>query len=299
MIPLFDLHCDTLGKMSAEGYDFNSSPLHISLDKCNNFNPYIQVMALWSDCRKTSNEAYSSYKKALSYAKKQEIIFSNNKNELSKKPFILAIEDGRIVEDDLSRVEEFKNDGVKLITLCWSGVNSICGGWNTNEGLYDFGVAFVKKCFDCGIIPDVSHCSVKTIKETIELAFEYNKTIIASHSNSYAVCSHDRNLRDEEFVSISNLGGIVGISLAPQHLAKSGDASIKSILNHIDHYLSIGGENTVSLGCDFDGVDKLPIGINNISDLSKLYKELTNYFGETIADKIFYSNAFNFFSKWM
>ncbi len=299
MIPLFDLHCDTLGKMSKDGYDFQSSPLHISLDKCKNFNPYIQVMALWSDCHLSSSEAYLDYKKALSYADKQGIYFSQKSSDLKEKPYILAIEDGRIVENDLSRVDEFKNDGVKIITLCWSGVNCIGGGWNTSEGLSEFGISFVKKCFESGIIPDISHCSVKTTKQTINLASEYNKTVIASHSNSYTICNHNRNLRDEEFLSISKLGGLVGISLACQHLTHSCNTRIKDILNHIYHYLCLEGKNTVSLGCDFDGVDKLPQSINNIADLSKLYNEIIYNFGENIAESIFFYNSSNFFKKWM
>ena len=299
MIPLFDLHCDTLGAMCSRGYNFSSSPLHISLNKCKNYSPYVQVMALWSDCKQSSSDAYLSYKKALAYAKMQGISFADKSNELTTKPYILAIEDGRIVENDLSRINEFKNDGVKIITLCWSGTNSIGGGWDTTDGLSDFGVDFVKRCFECGITPDVSHCSVKTTNQAIELAYEHNKTIIASHSNSFSVCNHMRNLRDEEFLSISKLGGIVGISLAPQHLASSGNADIKSILNHIDHYLSLGGENTVSLGCDFDGVSALPWGINDISDLSKLHKEISYNYGNKITKRIFYNNAFDFFMKWM
>lgn len=297
MIPLFDLHCDTLLSLYKEKYTLDSSTLHISNHKTSNFSPYTQVMAIWSDCRLSSEDAYKQYKNVVEYAKELNINFARKFTDMLNGGKILAIEDGRIIENDISRLEEFKNDGVKIITLSWSGENQLCGSWDTKSSLTAFGSEFIKKCFELSIIPDISHASVEATRNAIELARKRNKTIIASHSNSYSVCKHNRNLRDDAFLAICELGGIVGISLAPQHLEINGKATIKSILNHIYHYLSLGGENTVCLGCDFDGVSSLPDGINNISDLTKLYSEIKAEFGTEIADKIFYHNAYNYFKN--
>ena len=297
MIPLFDLHCDTLLSLYKGKYTLNSSPLHISNKKVDIFSPYTQIMAIWSDCRLTSNEAYLQYRKTVNYSKEICISFAKDFTDIQNGGKILAIEDGRIVENHISRLEEFKNDGVKIITLSWSGVNQICGSWDTDASLSEFGKDFVEECFELSIIPDISHTSPETTKEVIALAKKHNKTIIASHSNSYSVCNHKRNLRDDDFLAICELGGIVGISLAPQHLDIDGNANIEAILKHISHYLSLGGENTVCLGCDFDGVSSLPDGINNIFDLTKLYSEIKTEFGTEIADKIFYQNAYNYFKN--
>ncbi len=297
MIPLFDLHCDTLLNLYHNKYSIKASPLHISLDKTKIFSPYNQVLAIWSDCRLSPKEAYNQYRNVIDYAKNQEIYFAKSFNELLTKRFILAIEGGKIAEGDLNRLNEFKNDGVKIITLCWSDTNDICGAWNTSLPLTEFGRSFVRRCFDLSIIPDVSHASVETMKEVINLAKKNNKTIIASHSNSYTICNHNRNLRDDDFVSIKYLDGLVGISMAPQHLSIDTTVTIDHIIKHINHYLSLGGENTVCLGCDFDGVSSLPEGINDISDLERLYIKMQKEFGEEITNKIFYYNAENFFKK--
>ena len=297
MISLFDLHCDTLLSLYKENFTLDSSPLHISNRKTSNFSPYTQVMAIWSDCRLSSKDAYNQYKNVIEYAKRLNINFARKFSDILNGGKILAIEDGRIIENDISRLEEFKNDGVKIITLSWSGINQICGSWDTDASLSEFGKDFVEKCFELSIIPDISHTSPETTKEVITLAKKHNKTIIASHSNSYSVCNHKRNLRDDDFLAICELGGIVGISLAPQHLDIDGNANIETILKHISHYLSLGGENTVCLGCDFDGVSSLPDGISDISDLTKLYNAITTKFGNKIADKIFYENAYNYFKS--
>ena len=299
MIPLFDLHCDTLGEMYDRNYSYDSSPLHISLDKCVDFSPYIQVMAIWSDFRLSPKEAYKRYREALNYAKNQGINFLKDfeSESIARRGFILAVEGAEIAEGDLDRLRKFKNDGVKIITLFWKDTNLLGGAWNTDIPLSDFGIEFTRKCFELSIIPDVSHASAKATKDIIKLAIDNDKTIIASHSNSHTVCNHKRNLTDHDFLEIKNLKGLVGISLACQHLRNDDQAHISDILKHIHHYLSLGGTDTVCLGCDFDGVSTLPHGIRNISDLKELYFEMQYNFGSDITEKIFYKNAFDFFKR--
>ena len=117
---------------------------------------------------------------------------------------------------------------------------------------------------------------------------------MASHSNSYSVYPHSRNLRDENFKEIVALGGIVGISLCNTHLNDKSISSVEDVIRHIDHYLSLGGERTVCLGCDLDGTS-LPIGFSDITDLQRIYDRMSElgYSDETI-DNITYKNAFDF-----
>lgn len=297
MIPLFDLHCDTVGKMYKEGFQLSSSPLHISLDKCKDILPYAQVMAIWSDYRLTPDEAFEFYSSAVSYANMQGIQFTRDKSGFCERRYILAVEDAKILNNDISRLDTLYNDGVRVLTLCWRDESCIGGGWNTALPLTPFGRQVVLRCLELGIIPDISHSSLPIIKEVTSIAAECNKTVIASHSNSFSVCKHQRNLTDVDFISIKELEGIVGISLCPQHLAKNGSADITHIVRHIEHYLSLGGENTVCLGCDLDGIDSLPTGIKDISSMPFLYSELSSYFGQDITDKIFYHNAYRYFNK--
>ncbi len=297
MIPLFDLHCDTLEEMYLGNYSFHSSPLHISLDKCVDYSPYVQVMAIWSDYRLTPKEAYERYSKVLSYAKNQGISFIKNFESISNRSYILAIEGAKITEGDINRLYKFKKDGVKIITLFWKDTNLLGGAWNTDVPLSEFGTEFINKCFELSIIPDVSHASTQATRDIIELAKEHNKTIIASHSNSYTLCNHRRNLTDNDFKEIKDLKGLVGISLASEHLQKGKQAEICDILKHIYHYLSLDGIDTVCLGCDFDGVSSLPRGISDITNLKELYFEIQGNFGNEAAEKIFFRNAYEFFRR--
>ena len=59
--------------------------------------------------------------------------------------------------------------------------------------------------------------------------------------------------------------------------------------------LSLGAENNIALGCDFDGIDTTPKGLNDISQYKNLFTEMRkNNFSEEIIAKIKGENCKNF-----
>ncbi len=296
LIPLFDLHCDTLLELYNHSASIKSNNLHISQEKASVFSPYIQVCAIWSDSSLSNEEAFRIYNETVKYSKKQ-LTFVTRKKDFSSKSFILAVEDARILNGNISRLNTLYNDGVRILTLNWRGNSVIGGGWDTSSHLTEFGKEVIKECFKYGIIPDISHSSLNTIDDAFILAEQCKKPIIASHSNAFNICNHKRNISKEHFEWLVKNGSILGISLASEHLSSNGRANIVDILRHIDYFLNLGGENTVCLGCDFDGVTTLPSKINSISDLTLLYKEFKKSFNDKIAKKIFFENAYSFMKK--
>ena len=107
--------------------------------------------------------------------------------------------------------------------------------------------------------------------------------------------NHTRNLTDEMFGALVKRGGLAGISMVRSHLTDKPECGIPEIAAHIEHYLSLGGENTVAMGCDLDGTRPLPDGITGVGDIEKIadYLARLNYSDELI-DKIFWQNANNF-----
>ena len=78
--------------------------------------------------------------------------------------------------------------------------------------------------------------------------------------------------------------GCVGVNFYPPFL---GD-DIACAIDHIDRFLSLGGEDNIGIGCDFDGVDFLPRGVSGCQDVEKLIKMLP--YPEKIREKIAYKN---------
>lgn len=303
---LFDLHCDTAIRLLSYSKSLYDNDLHISLKKASVFEGYAQVMAVFSQSHLSDSEAYTRFfgvvenleKEALSNAARVQIIKSGK--ELPSvwnsgiTPLIISVEDARILEGDLSRLDILYEKGVRLLTLNWSGETCIGGAHNTHSPLTEFGKSVVGRCFELGIIPDISHASFEGADDCISIAKEFGRPIVASHSNSYSVYPHSRNLRDENFKDIVSLGGIVGISLCNEHLNNPTVSSVEDIIRHIDHYLSLGGERTVCLGCDLDGT-ALPVGFTDISDLSRIEERMTELgYSDDIINNVTYKNAFDF-----
>ena len=291
---LFDLHCDTVYKLEKNGLPFENEKTHITFSKTQTYDVYEQVFACWSRNASTNEENWDAFFR-MKQAYEKEIL--PHKSESFIPHF--AIEGGKLLDGKLERLTEIKNAGVEMMTLIWKGDCCIGGGHDTNNGLTPFGKEVVKEMIRLGITPDVSHCSDKTIYDTLLISHDCGGSpVIATHSNSRKVREHTRNLTDEEFSLIKESCGIVGISLCREHLDETEKADIASVIRHIEHYMSLGGEKTVCFGCDLDGIKSLPDGISGLCELYKIADELQKLgYPQKIIDGIFYDNAKDFFTK--
>ena len=305
---LFDLHCDTPQKMYINNHRLESSPLSVSLDKLACYEDAVQIGAIWSDSRISDEFAFAAFHKIVDYlnfeveALDERVGYVRSKEHFEmadgKTKILLSVEDARLLCGRLDRLKILYARGVRFLIPVWGGSSIIGGAHDTSEGLTEFGKDVIRACFELGIITDISHASVKTAEEMLDLAEAEKKGIMASHSNSYSVHKHSRNLTDAQFERVKRLGGVVGISLHAPHLTDKESCDVDDVVKHIEHYLSLGGEDVVALGCDFDGTDSLPNGLKKVSDLPLLAERLAalNY-TDTLIDKIFYSNAKNFTMK--
>lgn len=303
---LFDLHCDTPTELYGHCASLDKNNQHVSLEGASAFSRYVQIMAIWSPWAMPDNVAFANFHKVADYLMNEferledKISFVRTGagfDKAAEKQYtaLLAVEDARILAGMPGRLRVLYARGVRFLTPVWAGESCIGGAHDTNVGLTEFGKQVIQDCFDIGIVPDLSHCSVQTVEDIFEIAGEYGKPVIATHSDSYAVCPHSRNLRDDQFEAIKKSGGIVGICLCPSHLANDPQkASLDDIIKHIEHYCAIGGEDTVAMGSDLDGTD-LPKGFSSVADLAKIADELARLnYTDTLIDKIFFANAERF-----
>ena len=283
---LFDLHCDTLSEMYKKGEGLFNNTCHISLDKCA-YEHYTQVMAVWSEHELSEDQNYKRCLDILDYAEK------HIRNIDTFTP-IMAVEGGKLLNGDISRLDVLKSRGVKVFTLVWKGVSCIGGAYDNNEGLTPFGYEVVRRLFEYGIVPDLSHSNDLISYQVLKIAKEYGKPVIASHSCSRSVYDHPRNVNDIVAREIALSGGVVGVNFVKDHL---GASDTDTLLLHIDRLLNIMGRNGVCIGSDFDGMsnDCLPDEIKNAGDVSKLFYAIRKKYGsEDLAEKILYSNGQSF-----
>ncbi|MBR1482058.1 MAG: membrane dipeptidase, partial [Ruminococcus sp.] len=183
-------------------------------------------------------------------------------------------------------------------TLTWNASNPLGDGAEVRKasGITGFGKKVVAEMEKYHIVVDVSHACEKLFYDVAAAA---KKPFVASHSNAASVTPHCRNLTDEQFLVIKQAGGVVGMNFHNAFLnTHPENACTQDIIRHIEHFLSLGGEDVVCFGSDFDG-GTLPQDIADSRVYHKIYDELCrrNY-KESLIKKIFYENALNFFENF-
>lgn len=285
----FDAHSDTATELINQKQKLDKNSLHIDMEKLGKFEGVTQVFAVfiapeYKDCAmKRAETVISNFKVE---AENNNITLCRNYTEWeqakTKVRAFLSLEGGEPI-GSLSDLQKLYDMGIRMIAPTWNFKNKIACGVQEeiDTGLTDFGREVLQKMGELNIILDVSHLSEKSFYQAIEIA---KGPVCASHSCSKAVVGHKRNLSDEQFEMVKKTGGVVGINLYPPFLGED----ISCVSRHIDHFLSLGGEDSIGLGCDFDGVDRLPDGVRDVRDIERVIKSLP--YSLEIKEKIAYKN---------
>lgn len=305
MYPYFDFHCDTLTSVYAKKTNLNTQDTMVNINYLKKYYPAVQTFAIYNDGSLLEEDILKIinflkdecrvYSGIIKFAHSMTQIKSNISNKIVSA--ILSIESlGDQKDFNEQSLRLYYENGVRIAGLCHNHDNPLCGGIGENKnGLKPQGKLALRQMQSLGIILDVSHMSDKSFWEATE---EYSLPFVATHSNSRDVCNNLRNLTDEQFICISKRGGLCGINFYPPFLTKE-KADITSIIRHIEHFLSLGGENNICIGTDFDGIDKVPLGIENAGMVYKLFDALLSLnYNETLINKLAFNNFFNFFQKF-
>lgn len=281
---IFDTHCDTLCHVR----DFNKSLIkndcHVDIERMGKYASYTQVFACFID------PVYHSC------AMERCMDLIDAFHRFAPEGSILSLEGGEPITS-LAALRNLHRLGVRVIALTWNHSNHIASGaaeTDESRGLTEFGRQVVGEMNRLGIFADVSHLNDTSFYDVAETT---TLPLLATHSNSRSVCRSrvvcpvERNLTDEQFKIIKKSGGCAGINFCPDFLNESGRASVDDIVRHIEHFMSLGGENNIGIGADFDGVDRLPEGIEGCEDIYKVFDRLLqlNYSEEQV-EKISHKN---------
>lgn len=273
------------------------------------------IFVIWSD-PKYNHRANKRFLESLN-----AMIMEINQNRdilkiiYNSKDYYTSIEEGKIgillgleglhpIDDDLNSLYTLYQLGFRHCSLTWNEENKWATGvgGDSERGLTIEGAKAAKIIEDLGIILDVSHANDKTFWDIYNIS---TKPFIASHSNCRSICDVERNLTDDQIKAIGEIGGLIGInsyngfvSLDPKK------RTIETLVDHLDHIVSLIGINSVGLGFDFlDYLDDYSdensiIGLEDISKSSNLIDilKMRGYSNEDI-EKISYKNFINIMDK--
>ena len=311
--PVFDLHCDTslalLGKSLREAGSLRNNNYHIDLERAKTLPGYAQcfacfttpMMEKWHDVPVADIFEREMVSVLREVEKNKDIIAQaysaddvRRNLEKGMMSAILTIEGPAGFDFDGALLQDLYNVGFRITTLGWNEQNVLTGSNTTGGGLTDLGRAFVREAQRLGMIIDVSHISDEGFWDIIKIT---EKPIIASHSNSRAVCGHSRNLTDDMFRAICETGGVAGFNQCAPFVGENPD--LDTVCDHIFHFLELDPDGDhIALGGDLDGCDELPEGFQDISSYPAMAEKLLQRgAGEKLVRKIFWENPLGVMDK--
>lgn len=306
MIPFADLHCDTAARLVEIGADLHSDRLHVNLEKLQKYSRAAQVFAI---CTEPACRGGERFTRAVEIARQFHRNISENAGKIrlcrsfdeieaaanaNAVAALLSVEGGGALDGKLENLDVFFDLGVRIVTLTWNGENELALGQPSHGGLTQFGRRVLDRMRRLGMVPDLSHMSVESFSDVCE---HDDGELFCSHSNFSAVHPHGRNLEDWQAREVFRRGGVVGLNFYPPFLT-DGPAAAADVIPHLEHALLLGGKKQVCLGCDFDGVDRLPDGMTGLESMEEIYAMLSRegYPDALLAD-LFYNNALAFFKR--
>jgi membrane dipeptidase len=226
---------------------------------------------------------------------------------------LMGAEGGHSIENSLDKLHVLHGAGVRYMTLThvdtidWadSGTDAPRHG-----GLNDFGREVVREMNRLGMLVDVSHVSVDTMRDALDAS---RAPIIASHSNADALAPHPRNIPDDVLAAIGAAGGVVMVAFFSAFVIAetaailgelypkwreirrrfAGDeerirqeiertevgvewdlGTVSDVVDHIEHVAAVAGVDAVGLGSDFDGCSMIPDGLDDVGHYPAITVEL-------------------------
>lgn len=185
---------------------------------------------------------------------------------------IFSIEGVEPLKGDLTMLQAFYRLGLRNCGITWNLRNEAADGVSetrTGGGLTEFGVDLVQEMERLGIMLDISHLAPAGVRDVFE---HYRGPVVASHANAQALCSHPRNLTDDQIHAVAQSDGHVGVTPVPKFVTEDpNDTTLDRFIAHIDHIAGLVGPEHVSIGSDWEGFEMIPHHfMRDISDLPVL-----------------------------
>ena len=217
---------------------------------------------------------------------------------------LMGVEGGHSIENSLGKLKELFSRGARYMTLThgdtldWADAAT---DQSQSDGLSPFGEEVVREMNKMGMLVDLSHVSPATMSDALDIT---TAPVIFSHSSALAIADHPRNVPDDILLRVKKNGGLVMINffsgfVVPESAKNLKDmfgarraiekefgsdtdagknamqkwkalhptipGNIAIVVEHIDHVAKTAGVDHVGLGGDFDGVDMLPKGLEDVS----------------------------------
>lgn len=161
---------------------------------------------------------------------------------------IYGFQDTTPLFEDIERIAEFEQFGVRIIQLTYNIRNLVGDGCMEpgDAGLSRFGTKVVEQLNERRMLIDLSHSGRRTALEAIAAS---KSPVAITHTGCATLAKLPRNKTDAELKALADKGGVAGIYLMP-FLREQGQPMAADVVAHIEHAIKVCGEDHVGIGSD-------------------------------------------------
>jgi membrane dipeptidase len=225
---------------------------------------------------------------------------------------LLGMEGGHVLENSLGALRSYYDLGARYLTLThnvtldWADAALDTARHN---GLSEFGREVVREMNRLGMLVDLSHVAPSTMSDALDVT---EAPVIFSHSAARALTDHPRNVPDSILARLPKNSGVVMVTFVPAFVSPEAAvwdgvarkewerlkatvsdtaeqrrladewraahpqprATLRQVADHIEHVRKVAGSNHVGIGSDFDGIETVPEGLEDVSKFPQLFAEL-------------------------
>jgi membrane dipeptidase len=226
---------------------------------------------------------------------------------------LIGAEGGHQIDESLGTLRMLHRIGVRYLTLTHND-NVPWADSATDDpmlgGLSDFGREVVAEMNRIGMLVDLSHVSADVMRQALDVS---TAPVIFSHSSARAVCDHPRNVPDDVLAALAGNGGLCMVTFVPKFVSQdvrdwteqaeqaaleheigpgedaegafreryrrehpAPTATLEDVVAHLEHVREVAGIDHIGLGGDYDGVDELPVGLEDVTGYPRLLAALAD-----------------------
>lgn len=142
---------------------------------------------------------------------------------------------------------------VHLTSSRLGATSSPFGGFWRSSHVTARGRALVEQLNEERIFVDLAHAHPNTFWDVVDV-HDRTLPLLVTHTGVQAVSPSWRNLDDDQLRAVADTGGVVGIISATYFLkARGRKNTCRLVIDHLEHAISVAGEEHVGIGTDWDG----------------------------------------------
>ncbi|XP_048263613.1 dipeptidase 1-like isoform X3 [Bombus affinis] len=207
-------------------------------------------------------------------ASSTEILDAHERGRIAS---LIGVEGGHSLGSSLAVLRTLYQLGVRYLTLThtcntpWAKSSSVEDEEEDGGGLTAFGKTVVQEMNRLGMLIDLSHTARATMRDALRAS---KAPVIFSHSSAFAICNSSRNVPDDILRQLAANGGLVMVTFYNYFVKCGSQATVSDVAEHIYYIKNLIGVDHIGVGGDFDGINKTPRGLEDVSKYPELFAEL-------------------------